>query len=101
MPRDLALENQVIDSMPPISREPGSDAREDSPFEDQASFGDSFNFMDRIQRDMSKDTVLHELRPIQKILSLDDLESCIVLENVAFDHPEHRCTREKVRQRLF
>jgi hypothetical protein len=101
MPRDLALEKQDIDSMEPISRESESDAGDASPFGDEASFGDSYDFMDRIQRDMSKDTVLHELRPIQKILGLNDLESCIVLENAAFDNADHRCTREKVRQHLF
>jgi hypothetical protein len=101
MPRDLALERQDIESMPPLSRESGNPAGGAPPSGDQGSFGDSHEFMDKIQRDISKDTVLHGLRPIQKLLSLEDLESCLVLENVAFDHPEHRCTREKVRHQVI
>ena len=101
MPRDLTLERQDIESMPPISRESGSAAGGGVPYVDQAYFGDGYDLTDKIQRDMSKGTVLHKLRPIQKLLSLDDLESCITLENAAFGHPEHRCTREKVRQGLL
>ena len=97
MPRDLTLEWQDIESMPPISGESGSAAGGGVPYVDQAHY----DLMDMIQRDVSKGTVLHELRPIQKLLSLDDLESCITLENAAFGHPEHRCTREKVRHGLL
>jgi len=101
MPRDLTPERQDIESMQPLSRESGNPAGGAASSGDQASFGDSHEFVYKIQRDMSNDTVLHELRPIQKLLSLDDLESCIVLENAAFDHPEHRCTREKARHCPF
>ena len=101
MPRDLALEKQDIESMPPLSRESGNPAGGAALSGDQGSFDDSHEFVDKIQRDMSKDTLLHELRPIQILLTLNDLESCIVLENAAFNHPEHRCTREKVRHCLF
>lgn len=34
--------------------------------------------------------------PNVRPLSISDLESCVVLENAAFEDPEHRCTREKV-----
>ena|SRR5579871_4276987 len=97
MPRNLLLEKEDFDSMPPTSRESESDADGTTPFGDL----ESYDFMDKIHRDMAKDNALYELRPIQKILSLDDLESSIVLENTAFDNPDHRCTREKVRQNLF
>ncbi|KAI0828085.1 acyl-CoA N-acyltransferase [Hypoxylon sp. FL0890] len=38
--------------------------------------------------------------PNVRPLSISDLESCVALENAAFENPEHRCTREKFEYRL-
>ncbi|OTA97291.1 hypothetical protein M434DRAFT_295243 [Hypoxylon sp. CO27-5] len=38
--------------------------------------------------------------PNVRPLSISDLESCVVLENAAFENPEHRCSREKFEYRL-
>jgi len=98
MSRDIVLEKQDIESMLPLSKTQGNSVGSSAPSEDQESFIHNHDATDKIQRDMSsKNTVLYELRPLQQILGLDDLESCIVLENAAFEHPEHRCTKEKVR----
>ncbi|KAI1412173.1 acyl-CoA N-acyltransferase [Hypoxylon sp. FL1857] len=38
--------------------------------------------------------------PNVRPLSINDLESCVALENAAFENPGHRCTREKFEYRL-
>jgi len=97
MPRDLDLEKKETESMPALEREPipltaepevqGSDAEEDWTDDDST---------DRIQHDTAKESGLLSLKPIRRLLTLDDVDSCVILENAAFDHPEHRCSREKV-----
>lgn len=99
MPRDLALEKQDLDAMVPLAREPPNSAPSSSAApEDQGFAADSDDGLtDKIQRDMQKEQGLFDLKPIRQLLTPDDVDSCVILENAAFDHPEHRCTREKVR----
>lgn len=99
MPRDLELEKQDLDAMPPLERgTPNSAPADSAPPEDQGSAADSDDGLtDKIQRDMQKRKGLLELKPIRQLLTPDNVDSCVILENAAFDHPEHRCTREKVR----
>lgn len=95
MPRDLELEEQEqdLESMPTLEREPPNSA----PRDDEQGFAEANDeATDKIQRDMQRESGLLELKPIRQLLTLDDLESCVILENAAFEHPEHRCSREKV-----
>ena len=97
MPRDLDLEKKDIENMPPLEREilpltaepqaQADDAEEDWTDDDST---------DRVQRDMVKERGLLSLKPIRRLLTLGDVDSCVILENAAFEHPEHRCSREKV-----
>ncbi|KAI1107017.1 acyl-CoA N-acyltransferase [Jackrogersella minutella] len=46
------------------------------------------------------DVVPFPFHPNVRPLTLSDVDSCVALEDAAFEHPEHRCTKEKFEYRL-
>lgn len=114
MPRDLNLfsphrnfrdPGAGADPEPALTASPENQNPTPRPGEEQDEGASSYRF--NIYRDASEDREMQlsnnlrrgdakdKLHPYVQTLQIEDLDSCLALENAAF--PEHeRCTREKV-----
>ncbi|KAI1457578.1 acyl-CoA N-acyltransferase [Annulohypoxylon moriforme] len=92
-------------------RENAVDDSEDMPDFDAEEAKGTGNYGRRSQlhsRGRGDDPKLRRIKEIMPLpfhpnvrpLTVSDLESCVALENAAFEDPEHRCTREKFEYRL-
>ena len=97
MPRDLTrLEEANLDSMPrdaPESLPPEITISPEAQYDDEDDLDGDSGILGRVadQRNAKRD----ELHPYTQTLTLNDIESCIRVEEATF--PEHeRCSREKV-----
>ncbi|KAI0888652.1 acyl-CoA N-acyltransferase [Annulohypoxylon maeteangense] len=92
-------------------RENAVDDSEDMPESDAAEAKGTGNYGRRSQlhsRGGDGDPKLRRLKEIMPLpfhpnvrpLTVSDLESCVALEEAAFEDPKHRCTREKFEYRL-
>lgn len=94
MPRDLTelAKDAVASNMSPLDR---TDAHSDSV--QQPAVGDKpiqgTMFADQAKTNSKRD----DLHPYTQTLTLNDVESCVILEEAAFP-PQERATREKVSQ---
>ena len=105
MPRDLSKEADVNsmpklnrenapDSLPPeITRSPEAQYDDDDDDDDEEYEDGDGSILGQIagQRNEKRD----ELHPYTQTLSLNDIESCVRLEEATFP-PHERCSREKV-----
>lgn len=90
MPRDLTelAKNDAISNMSPLDRtsKPDTDSQPDKPRQGTM-------FAEQAQKNSKRD----DLHPYTQTLTLNDVESCVILEEAAFP-PQERATREKVSQ---
>lgn len=84
MPRDLTME----DKSPQLVASPKETEHRDVPEEQ------SIVMHPNPPKDDPKS--LTNLYPSTRLLTISDLESCVALEDAAFESPQERCTREKV-----
>jgi len=94
MPRDLAelAKNDAISNMSPLDRttKPDTDsAQQQQPEKPQQGT----MFAQQAQKNSKRD----DLHPYTQTLTLNDVESCVILEEAAFP-PQERATKEKVSQ---
>jgi len=94
MPRDLAelAKNDAISNMSPLDRttKPDKDsAQQQQPEKPQQGT----MFAQQAQKNSKRD----DLHPYTQTLTLNDVESCVILEEAAFP-PQERATKEKVSQ---
>ena len=94
MPRDLTelAKNDAISNMSPLDRtitKPDTDAEPQQP----AKPRQGNMFAEQAQKNSKRD----DLHPYTQTLTLNDVESCVILEEAAFP-PQERATREKVSQ---
>lgn len=95
MPRDLTelAKDDAISSMSPLDRtsKPDSDSEQQQQQPDKPRQGNMF--AEQAQKNSKRD----DLHPYTQTLTLNDVESCVILEEAAFP-PQERATREKVSQ---
>lgn len=91
MPRDLTelAKHHAISNMSPLDRtsKPDSDPQPDNKPRQGTMFAE------QAQKNSKRD----DLHPYTQTLTLNDVESCVILEEAAFP-PQERATREKVSQ---
>lgn len=92
MPRDLTelAKDDAISNMSPLDRtsKPDSESEQQQP-DDKPPQGTMF--AEQAQENSKRD----DLHPYTQTLNLNDVESCVILEEAAFP-PQERATREKV-----
>lgn len=95
MPRDLTelAKHDAISSMSPLDRtsKPDSNSEQQQQPDDKPRQGTMF--AEQAQKNSKRD----DLHPYTQTLTLNDVESCVILEEAAFP-PQERATREKVSQ---
>ncbi|KAF2836073.1 acetyltransferase [Patellaria atrata CBS 101060] len=95
MPRDLETEKDTLSNMPPlttanhITNEP----------EEMYGVNGIREHEDKIQADMRQRSTRDGLHPYVQVLTINNLDSCIALEEASFP-PNQRATREKFEYRL-
>jgi hypothetical protein len=91
MPRDLTdlAKHDAISNMSPLDRtsKPDTDSQPDNKPRQGTMFAE------QAQKNSKRD----DLHPYTQTLTLNDVESCVILEEAAFP-PQERATREKVSQ---
>lgn len=89
MPRDLEQERKPVQ----IFESPNSTAMEYS--QDESPSSKQLVKVDpsEMTSQGSSDLTLH---PYTRPLTINDVDSCVALENAAFTNEDERCTREKV-----
>ena len=101
MPRDLTelAKSDAISNMSPLDRtvtKPDTDSQEPQQQPDKPKARQGNMFAEQAQKNSKRD----DLHPYTQTLTLNDVESCVILEEAAFP-PQERTTREKVSQPLL
>jgi hypothetical protein len=58
---------------------------------------ESYRSAEEESQGWAMDGKLRDLHPYAQTLTLQDVPSCVALENAAFVEPDQRCSKEKVR----
>lgn len=95
MPRDLTelAKDDAISNMSPLDRTLTKPDADSEPQQQPDKPRQGTMFAEQAQKNSKRD----DLHPYTQTLTLNDVESCVILEEAAFP-PQERATREKVSQ---